>query len=213
MAVMNRLMRLSYWERVQSVLPEEFQPLLPPKPEVAALPSPEAADDDGADAEGLWAAKMLKQVRSKAAAEELDAWVVENDLNAVLGSPLAVVRALARCLLTAGAKSYTHMVIALERYYGPLKTRVDALGTQASLLLCSSSVATWPCCTARRLGCRHSGVVRSSARQAEQLIMVSPCWRAGRGCASGGSQQGVAPRPAARCHGGGSPDDPAAGVG
>ena len=34
MAVLNRLVRLSYWERVQSVLPESFRPLLPPKPEV-----------------------------------------------------------------------------------------------------------------------------------------------------------------------------------
>jgi nuclear cap-binding protein subunit 1 len=33
-ALLNRLMRLSYWERVQSVLPEAIRPLLPPKPEV-----------------------------------------------------------------------------------------------------------------------------------------------------------------------------------
>ncbi len=36
MAVLNRLVRLSYWERIQSVLPEEFRQLLPPKPEVGA---------------------------------------------------------------------------------------------------------------------------------------------------------------------------------
>jgi len=34
-AVLNRLVRLSYWERVQPVLPEEFRVLLPPKPEVS----------------------------------------------------------------------------------------------------------------------------------------------------------------------------------
>ena len=33
-ALLNRLVRLSYWERVQSVLPEQIRPLLPPKPEV-----------------------------------------------------------------------------------------------------------------------------------------------------------------------------------
>lgn len=37
MAVLNRLVRLSYWDRVQSVLPEEFRVLLPPKPEVRLL--------------------------------------------------------------------------------------------------------------------------------------------------------------------------------
>ena len=50
MAVLNRLVRLSYWERIQSVLPEEFRQLLPPKPEVAALPAAEAGEDPEAAA-------------------------------------------------------------------------------------------------------------------------------------------------------------------
>ena len=85
MAVLNRLVRLSYWERVQSVLPEEFRELLPPKPEVAKLPDvgdAAAAGDDGGDGgaedpEARWAAEMLVRVRGKASPEELDAWVAE----------------------------------------------------------------------------------------------------------------------------------------
>lgn len=47
-----------------------------------------------------------------------------------LGGPLGMLRCWARCLLAAGAKSYTHMVTALERYYGPLKNAVDAAGAE-----------------------------------------------------------------------------------
>ena len=47
-----------------------------------------------------------------------------------LGGALGVLRCWARCLLVAGAKSYTHMVTALERYYGPLKNAVDAAGLE-----------------------------------------------------------------------------------
>ena len=43
-----------------------------------------------------------------------------------------MLRCTARCLLVAGAKSYTHMVISLERYYGPLKNAVDAAGPEVS---------------------------------------------------------------------------------
>ena len=83
MAVLNRLVRLSYWDRIQSVLPEDFRQLLPPKPEVAALPAaaagedPEAAEAAAADPEGHWAAQMLVVVRGKASPEALDAWMAE----------------------------------------------------------------------------------------------------------------------------------------
>jgi hypothetical protein len=76
-AVLNRLVRLSYWERIHSVLPEDFRALLPPKPEVAALPPPDDADAAAADPEGAAAAAMLAVVRGKALPEELDAWVVQ----------------------------------------------------------------------------------------------------------------------------------------
>lgn len=197
-AVLNRLVRLSYWDRIQSVLPQEFRVLLPPKPEVGgraggcawagaapctagavaaclcalpvhpalrrrpciphplrswmparcltrapspwdgatlqveALPDPSDAAAAAADPEGAAAAQMLARVRSKATPEELDSWQAEEDLAGRLGGALGVLRCWARCLLVAGAKSYTHMVTALERYYGPLKNAVDAAGLEVS---------------------------------------------------------------------------------
>lgn len=53
------------------------------------------------------------QVRSKASAEEVDGWIASNDLVAVLDGAQGVLRMLGRCLLVAGAKSYTHMASVL----------------------------------------------------------------------------------------------------
>ena len=39
-AVLSRLVRLSYWSRVQSVVPPAFGVLLPPEPLVSAPPPP-----------------------------------------------------------------------------------------------------------------------------------------------------------------------------
>ncbi|GAB4821122.1 hypothetical protein N2152v2_008168 [Parachlorella kessleri] len=142
-AVMNRLVRLSYWDRVLSVLPEEFRALLPPKPEVGALPA--ANDEASEDEEGRWAAKLVQLIRTKPSAEDLDAWIVAQDPAATLGASgaLGVLRMLARALLVAGAKSYTHMVIALERYYGPLAARVQEAGLEGEVALVDVACAVW----------------------------------------------------------------------
>lgn len=142
-AILNRLVRLSYWDRIRSVLPEEFRVLLPPKPEVAPLPAADDAAAAEADPEGHWAANMLVLVRAKATPEDLDAWKAEQGLEERLGGTLGVLRCMARCLLVAGAKSYTHMVIALERYYGPLKNAVDAGGLEGEAALVGVANSVW----------------------------------------------------------------------
>jgi len=136
-AVMGRLIRLSYWEKIQSVIPAEFQPLLPPKPEPVALAGgggDVAMGDDSRSStdelEGQWATKMLILVREKTPPEGIDKWVADNGLEEVLEGKLGVLRMMIKCLLTAGAKSYTHMIIALERYYGPLALLVKETGIE-----------------------------------------------------------------------------------
>jgi nuclear cap-binding protein subunit 1 len=151
-AVMNRMVRLSYWDRVQAVVPEEFRVLLPPKPEVTPLPPPagegeaENAEAENADAvrEGAWAAAALKLVRSKASAEEIDAWIAENKLIDVLSDgKIGVLRMWLRCLLVAGAKSYTHMNIALERYYGPVALLSKETGLEGQIAIVNATAQTW----------------------------------------------------------------------
>jgi nuclear cap-binding protein subunit 1 len=146
-AVMNRMVRLSYWDRVQAVVPEEFRCLLPPKPEVTSLPPP-AGDDAGEEAskdlEGAWAAAALKFVRSKASAEEIESWVTKNKLEEVLNNgKIGVLRMWVRCLLVAGAKSYTHVIIALERYYGPLALLSTETGLEGQIAIVDATAQTW----------------------------------------------------------------------
>lgn len=137
--VIHRMVRLSYWDKINGVLPEEFKVLLPPKPEVGALP----ISEDDKDKEGVWAAVALKMVRAKATAEELDAWMTEKGLEAALGGKIGVMKMLARCVLVAGSKSYTHMIIALERYYGPLAVLSKACGTEGQVALVDTVITTW----------------------------------------------------------------------
>lgn len=163
-AVINRLVRLSYWDRVKSVLPDDFRALLPPKPEVAALPSPEDPGAADSDLEGFWAARAVERVRAKATAGDLEEWVQQNALETVLGGQLGVLRMLGRCLLVAGSKSYTHMVIALERYYGPVNNLVLALGLEVGLA----------CPVLHTGGCPHSDVWVSTC-PASQLWGLQAC--------------------------------------
>lgn len=43
-ALMQRLVRLSYHDRIAAAVPQSFHALLPPRPAVEALPPPDAAD-------------------------------------------------------------------------------------------------------------------------------------------------------------------------
>lgn len=132
--VIERMIRLSYWERIHDVLPEEFRVLLPPKPEVLNLPS---IDDETYsnldDLEGLWAGRCVGLIRKKATAEEFDSWLKSNALEAVLGGKTSLTKMVLRALLFAGQKSYSHMIIALERYYGPLALLISEGGHDAQI--------------------------------------------------------------------------------
>jgi nuclear cap-binding protein subunit 1 len=141
-AVMNRMIRLAYWDRIHSALPEEFRSLLPPKPEVSPLPSPDAIVDES-NLEGVWAAKLLLLVRKKASVAEVTTWITQNDLETVLGGQVGVLRAILRCLLVAGAKSYTHMNIALERYIEILSSLSNETGLPGQLACIEAIVETW----------------------------------------------------------------------
>ena len=132
-AVMNRIVRLSYWEKMHSIIPESFAPILPPKPEVLPLPA-----TDETDLEGFWAGKALEKVRSKLSADDLKAWASENDLETILGGKVKLLQMFLRCLLVAGAKSYTHMIIALERY----RTILDDLVSETQIKGQSGMMAT-----------------------------------------------------------------------
>jgi hypothetical protein len=62
-SVMSRLVRLSYWDHVRSVIPEAFLPLVPPKPEPLPLPA-DPVDAPAGDAEAKRASEFVQMVRT-----------------------------------------------------------------------------------------------------------------------------------------------------
>ena len=58
----------------------------------------------------------LAQVKEKKSTEEALQWVAQHGLEEELGGPIGVLRMVLRALMVAGAKSFTHMLLALERF-------------------------------------------------------------------------------------------------
>lgn len=54
METLSNLIRLSYWSRIQSVVPAGFHELLPPAPEMQPIPGPPEAPtaQEGSDGQG-----------------------------------------------------------------------------------------------------------------------------------------------------------------
>lgn len=66
--------------------------------------------------------------------EALRAWVEGGDLVAAVGGPAGACATVARALLVAGSKSFTHTVIALERYQPLLEHLLQEAGGEVCTL-------------------------------------------------------------------------------
>lgn len=71
----------------------------------------------------------MKQKRNS---EECLQWIENSEIEKELGSKVGVLRAIVVGLLTAGSKSFTHMLIALERYDNLLNSLVEATGHEVN---------------------------------------------------------------------------------
>ena len=137
----ERMVRLSFWERIQQTVPEELMLLMPHQPipafrfEVDSAASTAGGGVDGMEEEkvdkvegkgetegsgGLAAVAkaVLDRVREKTSAEELVAYLdsslsASSSLSSSLSSPLQL---LLPCLLHAGHKSYSHLFALFDRY-------------------------------------------------------------------------------------------------
>ena len=74
------------------------------------------------------------QVKHKVMSEGVLAWIGEQGLEAELGGPKGVLSMVLRALLVAGAKSFTHMITALERYCLVLQTLLAQTGAEVCWL-------------------------------------------------------------------------------
>ncbi|KAK9820118.1 hypothetical protein WJX72_006327 [[Myrmecia] bisecta] len=154
-ATLSKLIRLSYWGRVHSVLPESFHTLMPPQPVVEALEAPAEppAEANGEEnghsteaatsAEAKRAAEMLQMVRRKVMTEGMLQWIDDQKLREELGGDVGLLRMVGRTLMVAGAKSFTHMITALERYYDLLTPLLVQTGLEGEVALIDVAAQVW----------------------------------------------------------------------
>uniref|UniRef100_K3WAB2 MIF4G domain-containing protein n=1 Tax=Globisporangium ultimum (strain ATCC 200006 / CBS 805.95 / DAOM BR144) TaxID=431595 RepID=K3WAB2_GLOUD len=120
-AVIERCVRLSYLQHMQSVLPSEFHMLLPPapKPRIQYQVSEEVSNNQESGVtqitRNLYQAVTAK-LKGHPPASALQSWIEEEI--ATLGDidRRDVAEVVWTCILEAGAATFTHMRLLLEKY-------------------------------------------------------------------------------------------------
>ncbi|KAH7473996.1 Nuclear cap-binding protein subunit 1-B [Phytophthora ramorum] len=121
-AVIERCVRLSYLQHMQSALPAEFHVLLPPapKPRIRFQPAKEeaaagaVADDDPSAASQFYQSVTTK-LKGHPPASALRSWLDE-ELPRLEISRAEAIEVVWTCILEAGAATFTHMRLLLEKY-------------------------------------------------------------------------------------------------
>ncbi len=118
--VIEKMLRLSYLERVQESLPDWAHPLLPPTTEPKTLP------------EDSLSSEILSLLQSRAPSDQVRELVTSNPDGRSM---------FFKCLLSAGSKTLSHVVILIERYLpvlqalhpkGDLESRIATVADIAS---------------------------------------------------------------------------------
>lgn len=158
--LLGNLVRLSYRSRVAKDLPEEFHCLLPPEPV-----APETPPEDAQDATAALVAETCKLARAKTPAPDMQAWL-EGEATAEVPPPQRL-GAVLRGLLMTGSKSFTHMIVLLERYHGVLSPLAKMAGADVRHTHTLSLSLGLFCRT-----CNARGLCTSSGTQMHALLAV-----------------------------------------
>mmetsp|Transcript_65716 Transcript_65716/g.173480 ORF Transcript_65716/g.173480 Transcript_65716/m.173480 type:complete len:407 (-) Transcript_65716:130-1350(-) len=109
--LLERMVRLSYVERVARDLPEAFTPLLPPKP-VGKLDWDEPRDTDTERGSPAHISQsLINRLRARATPEEVTGW-----LEREVADPKQRVALVVQTLLHAGSKSVSHLEKLLDKF-------------------------------------------------------------------------------------------------
>ncbi|RLN32137.1 hypothetical protein BBJ28_00007063 [Nothophytophthora sp. Chile5] len=120
-AVIERCVRLSYLQHMQSALPSEFHVLLPPAPKprirFAAAKTEDAVEAEAEDtsAASEFYQSVTTKLKGHPPASALHAWLDE-ELPRLEISRAEAVEVVWTCILEAGAATFTHMRLLLEKY-------------------------------------------------------------------------------------------------
>jgi len=115
--VLEREIRLSYWDRVQTTVTVSFEHLMPPHPN-PEFPYDKQSASSSDEVYVNLAPSISKQLREKTKPSFTISWL-ENQ--ASLTTPISRLRLVWPCLLNLGAKSFTHTTALLERHRDVIK--------------------------------------------------------------------------------------------
>lgn len=119
---LEKEIRLSYYERIKSIIPEEFHALVP-----SAAPAPNFAYKDIKDPLHAQAKVVIESLRTKKTADEvrtiLDKYKEEVRTTGVdeQEQNQRVREMFVQCLLLVGSKSFSHILNVIERYLDVLR--------------------------------------------------------------------------------------------
>ncbi|KAJ0407642.1 hypothetical protein P43SY_010183 [Pythium insidiosum] len=149
-AVLERCVRLSYLQHMQTVLPAEMHALLPPEPKPrvlyagdAAAPTPENEDDENAitPAAKAFFEAVAAKLKTHPTTAEFCSWIdEESEATAV---PAETARdAVLTAILESGAATFTHSRLMLEKY-GHLSTSRLFQGEEGELAIVRAVGSVW----------------------------------------------------------------------
>ncbi|KAI9906712.1 hypothetical protein PsorP6_016464 [Peronosclerospora sorghi] len=115
-AVIERCVRLSYLEHMERVLPSAFHVLLPPAPKPRIRFH--ATTDDAVDGTSGFYQKVTQKLQTHPPAPILRTWLDDEMVQVDMSRPEAL-EVVWTCILEAGAATFTHMRLLLEKY-GPV---------------------------------------------------------------------------------------------
>lgn len=120
--VLEKEIRLSYYERIKSMLPENFQTIIP-----VTAPAPDFKFSDTSDPLNVKSKEIIDSLRTKKSVEEIrDLLAKYKDELASQGVNEGEQQSLVRelfiqCLLLVGSKSFSHVLNVVERYLEVLR--------------------------------------------------------------------------------------------
>lgn len=140
---LEKLLRLSYYDRVIASIPEEFRALLPAEP----VPNYKYASAEGLGGEAELSLRLSKMIQSRLPADEIRGALGE-PADGVLDATQREV--LLQSLLNVGSRSLSHMLAVIEKYLAlfqlllPSPTAADATARlSASLFILDQTASFW----------------------------------------------------------------------
>lgn len=136
--VLQKCLRLSYFQRIKDMMPETYEKLLPPMPQ----PDYKYTSEDAASLPGTTTAhKLVVAIRQKCTPEEIinemkdlaNPRDIENDMSESSFNPLKI-DVFTQTLLNLGSKSFSHTFAAISKFHYVFKQLADSEEAQVCIL-------------------------------------------------------------------------------